>query len=76
MVHWDIKPYKFNSRCHPQHHNDAILCYPCATIAGILHVILSTTICSASCGWWLLLIYCERKILLAGWWLLAGTDLV
>jgi hypothetical protein len=20
-------------------------------------------------GWWLRLIYCERKILLAGWWL-------
>jgi hypothetical protein len=27
-------------------------------------------------GWWLRLIYCERKILLAGWWLVAGTELV
>jgi hypothetical protein len=27
-------------------------------------------------GWWLVLIYCERKILLAGWWLLAGAELV
>jgi hypothetical protein len=27
-------------------------------------------------GWWLRLIYCERKILLAGWWLVAGAELV
>jgi hypothetical protein len=27
-------------------------------------------------GWWLKLIYCERKILLAGWWLVAGAELV
>jgi hypothetical protein len=27
-------------------------------------------------GWWLRLIYCERKILLAGWWLMAGAELV
>jgi len=26
--------------------------------------------------WWLVLIYCERKVLLAGWWLLAGAGLV
>jgi hypothetical protein len=38
MMHWDIKPYKFNSRYHPQPHNDSILCYPCATNAGILNV--------------------------------------
>jgi len=25
---------------------------------------------------WLVLICCERKVLLAGWWLLAGADLV
>jgi hypothetical protein len=29
-----------------------------------------------SAGWWLRLIYCERKILLAGWWLVAGAELV
>jgi hypothetical protein len=27
-------------------------------------------------GWWLRLIYCERKILLTGWWLVAGAELV
>jgi hypothetical protein len=27
-------------------------------------------------GWWLRLIYCERKILLAGWWLVADAKLV
>jgi hypothetical protein len=27
-------------------------------------------------SWWLRLIYCERKILLAGWWLVAGVELV
>jgi hypothetical protein len=27
-------------------------------------------------SWWLVLICCERKILLAGWWLLAGAELV
>jgi len=28
-------------------------------------------------GWlWLVLIFCERKILLAGWWLMAGAGLV
>jgi hypothetical protein len=27
-------------------------------------------------GWWLRLIYCEKKILLAGWWLVAGAELV
>jgi hypothetical protein len=27
-------------------------------------------------GWWLVLISCERKILLAGWWLLADAELV
>jgi hypothetical protein len=27
-------------------------------------------------GWWLRLIYCERKILLADWWLVAGAELV
>jgi hypothetical protein len=26
--------------------------------------------------WWLVLICCERKILLAGWWLMAGAELV
>jgi hypothetical protein len=26
--------------------------------------------------WWLVLICSERKILLAGWWLLAGAELV
>ena len=34
------------------------------------------SICSAGCGWWLVLICCERKILLADWWLMAGADLV
>jgi hypothetical protein len=29
-----------------------------------------------SAGWWLMLIYCERKILLADWWLVAGAELV
>jgi hypothetical protein len=29
-----------------------------------------------SAGWWLMLICCERKILLAGWRLLAGAELV
>ena len=32
--------------------------------------------CSAGCSWWLVLICCERKVLLAGWWLVAGADLV
>jgi hypothetical protein len=27
-------------------------------------------------GRWLRLIYCERKILLADWWLVAGAELV
>jgi hypothetical protein len=27
-------------------------------------------------GWWPVLIYCERKILLVGWWLLAGAELM
>jgi hypothetical protein len=27
-------------------------------------------------GWWLRLIYYERKILLTGWWLVAGAELV
>jgi hypothetical protein len=27
-------------------------------------------------GRWLGLIYCERKILLADWWLVAGAELV
>jgi hypothetical protein len=27
-------------------------------------------------GWWLRLIYCERKILLAGWRLVADAELV
>jgi len=37
-----------------------------------MHIVvlnLLVTLCSAGCGWWLLLIYCERKLLLAGWWL-------
>ena len=25
---------------------------------------------------WLVLIYCEKKVLLAGWWLMTGADLV
>jgi len=25
------------------------------------------SICSAGCGWWLVLVWCERKILLVGW---------
>jgi len=25
---------------------------------------------------WLVLIFCEKKVLLIGWWLLAGADLV
>jgi len=28
------------------------------------------------CGWRLVLICCERKVLLAGWWPLAGAGLV
>ena len=34
-----------------------------------MHIVvlnLLVTLCSAGCGWWLLLIYCERKLLLAG----------
>jgi hypothetical protein len=27
-------------------------------------------------SWWLVLICCKRKILLAGWWLVAGAELV
>jgi hypothetical protein len=29
-----------------------------------------------SADWWLVLIYCERKILLTGWWLVAGTEMM
>jgi hypothetical protein len=29
-----------------------------------------------SAGWWLVLIYCERKILLAGWWLMADAEMM
>ena len=29
----------------------------------------------AGCGWWLVLIYCEKE-LLASWWLVVGADLV
>ena len=28
---------------------------------------LVRSLCSASCGWWLVLICCERKALLAAW---------
>ena len=31
---------------------------------------------SAGCGRWLVLIYCERKVLLVGWWLMADADLM
>jgi hypothetical protein len=34
------------------------------------------SICSAGCDWWLVLICCKRKVLLADWWLMAGADLV
>jgi len=34
------------------------------------------TLCSSGCGWWLVLICCERKVLLDGWWLAAGAGLV
>jgi hypothetical protein len=27
-------------------------------------------------GWWLVLIYCEREILLVGWWLVAGAEMM
>jgi hypothetical protein len=27
-------------------------------------------------GWWLVLIYCERKILSANWWLVAGAEMM
>jgi len=38
-------------------------------IAGLSTLLqLTGEICSASCGWWLVLICCERKTLLAGWW--------
>jgi hypothetical protein len=38
-------------------------------------------VCASQLGWWLtgrwlILIYYERKILLAGWWLVAGADLM
>ena len=33
-------------------------------------------LCSAGCGWWLVLICCERKVLLTVWWLVASADLV
>jgi hypothetical protein len=29
-----------------------------------------------SAGWWLVLICCERKILVAGWWLMAGAEMM
>jgi hypothetical protein len=29
-----------------------------------------------SAGWWLVLICCERKILLTGWWLVADAEIV
>ena len=32
--------------------------------------------CSLCCGRWLVLICCETKVLLVGWWLLVGADLV
>ena len=35
-----------------------------------------SALCSLWCGWWLVLIYCEKKILLADWWMLAGASLV
>ena len=37
-----------------------------------LPFIFSHSLCSAGCGRWLMLIYCERKVLLAGcgWWLM------
>ena len=31
---------------------------------------------SAGCGWWLVLVYCERELLLTGWRLVAGAGLV
>ncbi|KAG2623413.1 hypothetical protein PVAP13_3KG059827 [Panicum virgatum] len=34
------------------------------------------TLCLLCCGWWLVLVCCERKILLTGWWLLAGVSLM
>jgi hypothetical protein len=27
-------------------------------------------------GWWLVLICCERKILLGGWWLVVGAEMM
>ena len=35
-----------------------------------------SSLCWLCCGWWLVLICCERKVSLAGWWLLAGASLV
>jgi len=34
------------------------------------------SLCSLGSGWWLVLIYYERTILLICWWLVAGADLV
>jgi len=33
------------------------------------------TLCSAGCGWWLVLICYEKKVLLVGWWLMTGANL-
>ena len=47
----------------------------CATGGGV-RARRSDPLCSAGCGRWLVLICCERKLLLAGWWLVAGAGLV
>jgi len=39
-------------------------------------MMIALALCSLCCDWWLVLICCERKILLAGCWLLIGADLV
>jgi hypothetical protein len=31
---------------------------------------------SAGCGWWLVLVCYERKLLLNGWWLVSGAGLM
>ena len=33
------------------------------------HTELAFSLCSAGCGWWLMLICCEKKLLLTDWWL-------
>ena len=48
--------------------------YQICLLAEALNVSGSATVryslCSLCCGWWLVLICCERKILLSRWWLL------